>query len=506
MKSSPEKVTLIGGGLNGPLLAILLRHLGFAVEIYERRPDMRRVRMSAGRSINLALSTRGIYALQQTGIWERMRSIVIPMKGRMMHTISGELTFQPYGKNETEVINSISRAELNIALMDAAEEQGATIHFNQRCTGYDLKTGAIRLRDEDTGEDESRESGVVIGCDGSASTLRTEMLKLSRFNHGVRLVDPDTGREYARLEYPGQARADDICFTPDGNELVVSSGESDAIQVWDLRIIREQLAEINLDWDLPVYPQAVRHHDRVPLRAEVDVGPEFALARFEALVRAGRYDEVVHLADVAAGLPPAGWKESHQAVKLLERGLRAVHDDARLPEVQRRTRCHNLLERTRAHALEALKRGAPAVAGVLEAETLPVLDWQGCQPIVQYIFDYDWGSKWSNGMQLMGNEMKKDGFVEVEVAATREGRYRLLVQFCRSYDYGTVEIQLDGRKIGKPFDGYATAVVLAGEQEIAVAELSRGKHRLRFTAVDKNEKSRGYQLGMDYLKLQPVGK
>ena len=79
--------------------------------------------MSAGRSINLALSTRGIHALQQAGLWERMRSIIIPMKGRMMHSIAGELTFQPYGKNEAEVINSISRAELNIALINAAEEQ-----------------------------------------------------------------------------------------------------------------------------------------------------------------------------------------------------------------------------------------------------------------------------------------------------------------------------------------------------------------------------------------------
>src|SRR5580658_8144190 len=167
MTPAPDKVTLIGAGLNGPLLAILLMQRGFPVEIYERRPDMRRVRMSAGRSINLALSTRGIHGLEKGGLWERMRSIIIPMKGRMMHSVAGELTFQPYGKNEAEVINSISRAELNIALINAAEEQGATIHFNERCTGYDLKTGAIRVRNEETGEDAIRETGVVIGCDGS---------------------------------------------------------------------------------------------------------------------------------------------------------------------------------------------------------------------------------------------------------------------------------------------------------------------------------------------------
>jgi len=189
MKSAPGTIRLIGAGLNGPLLAILLARRGFAVEIYERRPDMRRVRMSAGRSINLALSTRGIHALQQAGLWEGMRSIIIPMKGRMMHSIAEELTFQPYGKNEAEVINSISRAELNVALINAAEEHGVTIHFNRRCTGYDLKTGAIRVRDEETGEETTREAAVVVGCDGSASAIRAEMLKLSRFNFSQQYLD-----------------------------------------------------------------------------------------------------------------------------------------------------------------------------------------------------------------------------------------------------------------------------------------------------------------------------
>jgi kynurenine 3-monooxygenase len=208
MKPPPDKVTLIGAGLNGPLLAILLMKRGFAVEIYERRSDMRRVRVSAGRSINLALSTRGIHGLQQAGLWERMRSIIIPMKGRMMHSIVGELTFQPYGKNETEVINSISRAELNMALMNAAEEQGAAIHFNERCTGYDLKTGAIRLRNEATGKETIRETLVTIGCDGSASSIRTEMLKLSRFNFSQQYLDYG----YKELSIPAGPKG--ICWRP----------------------------------------------------------------------------------------------------------------------------------------------------------------------------------------------------------------------------------------------------------------------------------------------------
>jgi kynurenine 3-monooxygenase len=189
MNSRNKKIILIGAGLNGPLLAILLRQRGFAVDLYERRADMRKARVAAGRSINLALSTRGIHALQQAGLWERMREIIIPMKGRMIHSASENLTFQPYGKNDSEVINSISRAELNMALMNAAEEHGATIYFHHRCVGYDLQAGAIRLRDEQSGEEMMREQETVIACDGSASAIRTEMLKLNRFNFSQQYLD-----------------------------------------------------------------------------------------------------------------------------------------------------------------------------------------------------------------------------------------------------------------------------------------------------------------------------
>jgi kynurenine 3-monooxygenase len=222
--TAADRITLIGAGLNGPLLAILLRQRGFSVEIYERRPDMRRVQVSAGRSINLALSTRGIHALQQAGLWERMRSIIIPMRGRMMHSTAGELTFQPYGKNEAEVINSISRAELNIALINAAEENGASIHFNQRCTGYDLKTGAIRVRNDETSEEAAHEAGVVIGCDGSASAIRAEMLRLSRFNFSQQYLDYG----YKELTIPAGSNGQHLLEThalhiwPRGNHMLIA--------------------------------------------------------------------------------------------------------------------------------------------------------------------------------------------------------------------------------------------------------------------------------------------
>jgi kynurenine 3-monooxygenase len=179
---SRKSITLIGAGLNGPLLALGLVKRGFNVQILEKRPDMRRTAMSAGRSINLALSTRGIHALKQAGLWNTMQNIIVPMKGRMMHSVASELTFQPYGKDESEVINSISRAELNIALMNAAEERGVKISFAQRCTGTNFKTGSIAVRDERSGMVRALEADIVIGCDGSASAIRNEMLKLSRFN------------------------------------------------------------------------------------------------------------------------------------------------------------------------------------------------------------------------------------------------------------------------------------------------------------------------------------
>lgn len=214
MKSTPQ-ITLVGAGLNGPLLAVLLRQRGFAVEIFERRPDMRRVRISAGRSINLALSTRGIHGLQQAGLWQQMQDIIIPMKGRMMHSTAGELSFQPYGKNDSEVINSISRAELNIALMNAAESHGTTIHFNQRCIGYDSRTGKLKLRNDETGEEIDRDTAVVIGCDGSASAIRNEMLKLPRFNFSQHYLDYG----YKELTIPAAG---------DGRHLL----ETNALHIW----------------------------------------------------------------------------------------------------------------------------------------------------------------------------------------------------------------------------------------------------------------------------------
>jgi kynurenine 3-monooxygenase len=175
-----SRITIVGAGLVGSLLAIFLGKRGFTVEVFERRPDMRTHAISAGRSINLAISTRGINALEKIGLAEQVLGQAVPMKGRMIHSLTGDLTFQPYGKDDSEFINSISRATLNKMLMTAAEStERVTLHFNKRITGMDLDKHRLYITDEDSHTAEPYEPGIVIGTDGSASAVREDMLKFA---------------------------------------------------------------------------------------------------------------------------------------------------------------------------------------------------------------------------------------------------------------------------------------------------------------------------------------
>ena len=146
---SSEKITLVGAGLAGSLLAIFLAHRGLQVDVYERHSDLRQVSGSSGRSINLAMSTRGLYALEQVGLAKGIIQRAIPMRGRMIHTLAGEVHFQPYGKDDSEVLYAISRAELNKELLDAAERyDGVQVAFQHRCLGINGATGALDVEQE----------------------------------------------------------------------------------------------------------------------------------------------------------------------------------------------------------------------------------------------------------------------------------------------------------------------------------------------------------------------
>ena len=178
-----NKITIAGAGLAGSLLSVYLAKKGFEVNVYERRPDMRKENAGAGKSINLALSTRGIHALKEVGLYDEIKKISIPMYGRMIHAQDGQLMFQRYGKDDTEYINAVSRAELNNSLMNLAEKNdNVKIFFNERCTGADFKNAEIFLHNEKTGQESSVKSEVVIATDGATSAVRMEMQKMPRFN------------------------------------------------------------------------------------------------------------------------------------------------------------------------------------------------------------------------------------------------------------------------------------------------------------------------------------
>src|SRR4030095_875577 len=135
-------ITIVGAGLVGSLLSIYLAKRNYTVKIFERRPDMRREKISAGRSINLALSDRGLLALEKVGLAEEIKAISIPMHGRYIHHIDGSTAFQPYGK-KGQYINSVSRATLNMRLMDIAEQYGVEIFFDHTCKSIDWKNNRI---------------------------------------------------------------------------------------------------------------------------------------------------------------------------------------------------------------------------------------------------------------------------------------------------------------------------------------------------------------------------
>jgi kynurenine 3-monooxygenase len=174
-----QHIAIAGAGLVGSLLAIYLAKRGYRVEVFERRPDLRSQALDGGRSINLALSNRGIRALEEVGLAAQLRATAIPMHGRVMHNLKGEITKQPYGK-EGEFINSISRGGLNAVLMDRAEALGVRFHFNERVVHVNLDMTTLTLEQNDT--EKTLTFDHIIGADGAFSSIRLAMQLTDRFD------------------------------------------------------------------------------------------------------------------------------------------------------------------------------------------------------------------------------------------------------------------------------------------------------------------------------------
>ena len=184
-----KEITIVGAGLVGSLLSIYLSKRGHTVKIYERRGDMRKLAMSAGKSINLALSDRGIRALEEVGIMEEIKKISIPMHGRFIHLADGSTTYQPYGK-EGQFINSVSRGTLNQRLMDLAEQQGVEIQFDKKCDHIDWNHKTAYFGEGAKEALEAVKYDLLFGSDGAFSAARlSHQLQHDRFQYQQYYID-----------------------------------------------------------------------------------------------------------------------------------------------------------------------------------------------------------------------------------------------------------------------------------------------------------------------------
>ena len=202
MGAQPAHTTLIGGGLVGALLATLLAQRGFAVEVFERRPDPRLAGYAGGRSINLALAERGLHGLRLAGLTDEVMRLAVMMRGHMVHRTDGHAELLRYGRDDSEVIWSISRGRLNVALIDAAERAGARFHFDRRLVAAGF-AGRVTLRFHDDAADAAHEheAAFVIGADGAGSALRAAMNAHRPLGERIE----ELGHGYKELEIPALA-------------------------------------------------------------------------------------------------------------------------------------------------------------------------------------------------------------------------------------------------------------------------------------------------------------
>lgn len=211
-----RRFTIFGAGLAGTLMAIYLARQGERVELYERRADPRTGPVDAGRSINLALSRRGLTALKGVGLEDAVLASAIPMRGRMLHDTAGNLTFQPYGHKKGQAINSVSRAGLNQLLIEAADaDPNVTIHFGAKCRKVDFDRAVAEVEWLDDDRREEITPGVIIGADGAFSAVRLSMQLRDRFTFSQEYLP----HGYKELSIPP---------TPDGEFAL----EPHALHIW----------------------------------------------------------------------------------------------------------------------------------------------------------------------------------------------------------------------------------------------------------------------------------
>lgn len=178
-----KNVTIVGAGLVGSLLAVYFAKRGYKVKVFERRSDLRGTDLTAGKSINLALSDRGWKALEKVGVDKEIAKMAIPMYGRRMHSENGDLSFQSYGLDD-QAIYSVSRGGINAKLMDFSEaHDNVSYFFNEKCVDVDLENASCTFENTQSGKTTNEKSDLVFGADGAFSAVRYRMQKTDRFDY-----------------------------------------------------------------------------------------------------------------------------------------------------------------------------------------------------------------------------------------------------------------------------------------------------------------------------------
>lgn len=175
-----RQATVVGAGPVGCVLSILLARRGWDIDLIEKRPDIRQKNINAGRSINLVLTRRGLHALELVGLQERVLKCTVPVLGRMIHTMDGALTYQPYGKNDSECNYSVSRTELNSVLLDAAQEHGVRIRFAHELIHCNVDQGLLTIKDLSKDAEYTHHTPLVFGADGAPSRVRRALMESSQ--------------------------------------------------------------------------------------------------------------------------------------------------------------------------------------------------------------------------------------------------------------------------------------------------------------------------------------
>ena len=186
MIKKPKDITIVGAGLVGSLLSIYLVRRGYSVSVFERRQDMRTSLLGGGRSINLALSNRGIRALTEVGLASRLKQNSVPMNGRMIHDLEGQLKFLPYGI-EGQFIHSISRTDLNMVLITEAEKLGVNFFFEYRCLDVDITKTELTF--QNASDTRHHKTDLIIGSDGAFSAVRASLQISDRFEYSQTYIE-----------------------------------------------------------------------------------------------------------------------------------------------------------------------------------------------------------------------------------------------------------------------------------------------------------------------------